>query len=160
MRSERAIGRGGRGWHGHGLGTALALHGHRMSTWSYSTVVCGRRIEARIGSMYGQRVLVDGAVASDQPLASVHAPGHFFTLADETGAIRNIEVRLEDRSWGLGLKYEMVVRVDGVEVRRVGRDRDDGALRCRRCGYGIEGLAVENGEIRCPECGESQPGAR
>lgn len=118
----------------------------------------GQRVELRHGDWGGQRVLVNGAIVSDQPLAGLKNDSHFFDLRDDEGTTHHIEMRLRDLSkLGMG-KYVVVVNVDGVERCRLQPiDPDHRSNRCANCGYSLIGAVPENDEVRCPECGRHTP---
>lgn len=117
--------------------------------------VLGKLVEIRVGVWGNQTVLVDGGVVSEKAWAGLTgAMSHFFTLTDEEGKQRNVEVKMVDRSGGLQMSLRAEVLVDGrvfKQILEIGED--EAAGRCPNCGYQLKGLDVVNGEIRCPECG-------
>lgn len=120
----------------------------------YRAEIHGRLIELRQGGMGGQKVLVDGRVVSEKPFAGIAGASHFFDITDDAGAERPVEVRLIDTSkLGIG-KYQVILSVEGRERCRLAPiDPNAPPLACRNCGYSLASLPIENGEIRCPECG-------
>lgn len=122
---------------------------------SYRTRIHGHAIEVREGDFGGQTLLVDGAVVWTRAMAGwwPSRTGMMFTLTDEAGRSRRVEVLIVTAG-KLGIDRELLVNVDGEERCRVKASKaSDAALKCLHCGYDLKGLAVENGEIRCPECG-------
>jgi len=120
----------------------------------FRTVIHGQLIEFRHGDFGGETVLVNGVARASRPLGGWWRKPHYFTIEDETGKDRQVELRLIDISkLGVG-NYRMVVSVDGRERCRVEAINDRQAANvCGNCGYSLEGLPVENHEVRCPECG-------
>lgn len=120
----------------------------------YRTEIHGHLIEARSSDWGSETVLVNGRQVSSKPLAGLFRSSHFFDLKDEQGQQRHVELRWQDVSkLGLG-KFRVVVNVDGMERCRL--DAIDLTIppnTCTYCGYSLQGLPVENNEIRCPECG-------
>ncbi len=120
----------------------------------YRAEIHNHIVELRKGDLGGEQVLVNGRIISDRPWAGWHRPSHFFELTDEQSTLRHVEVRLVDTSrFGLG-KYRAIISVDGVERCRL-EPIDPAAppYVCGNCGYSLTGLPIENGEVRCPECG-------
>lgn len=117
--------------------------------------VHGRLIECHRGSWRAETVLVDGVVTSDRPYAALAKAfagmkGHEFTITDEAGVERAVDVRVGPGMWSLRMR----VFVDGV-TRAVATPVDVSKTpgSCANCGYALEGLPIEDGEMRCPECG-------
>lgn len=112
----------------------------------------GHLLEVREGERGEHIVLVDGRVVSVKRYGWwMGGSSHFFDLADAEGVTHHIEVQIG--AWKF-TKTPAVVLIDGVErvaLELVGQKR---AMRlCAHCGYSMAGLRVENGEVRCPECG-------
>ena len=120
----------------------------------FRTEVHGHIIEGRQGDLGCDRVLVDGKIVSTKMLGGWYNASHFLEIEDEEGKTRNVEVGWVDRSKLMIGRYRMKISVDGVErgeVTPIDSNREPGS--CINCGYPLKGLTVENGEIRCPECG-------
>lgn len=81
--------------------------------------------------------------------------GHEFTIQDETGAHRAVEVRVEAGTWAPRLRIMVDGRdralVDPVNLKK-------GPSCCANCGYPLAGLEVQSGEVKCPECGRHMNG--
>jgi hypothetical protein len=124
----------------------------------FRTDLHGHVVEARQGDLGRQRILVDGRIVSDEPFAGLTRPSHFFDLDDADGRTRHVEMRWIDESkLGLG-RYRVLVMVDGVERHRLAPvDLSRPPAACGNCGYRLQGLPVENEEVRCPECGRHTP---
>jgi predicted Zn-ribbon and HTH transcriptional regulator len=120
----------------------------------YRTEIHGHLLEAQIGDLGGEIVLDNGREASSRPFAGLGiGKPHRFEITDEKGATRHVEVRFEDASFSLGLKHRVRVLVDGAD-RAIMRPHKPAAPQCcHNCGYSLQGLAPQNGEVRCPECG-------
>ena len=121
---------------------------------TFRTELHGHIIEARQGDLGNDRVLLDGRVVSKKLLGGWYGASHFFDLEDEEGQTHHVEIGWVDRSkLGLG-KYRMRLLVDGVERGEIEpTPADHEFTACMYCGYLLNGLPVENHEIRCPECG-------
>jgi Zn finger protein HypA/HybF involved in hydrogenase expression len=129
-----------------------------MSYWTrHICEVHGHIIEGRLGWLGAEHILVDGKLVSSDLFAAMRRAGHFFELVDEQGRTRNAEVHF--KATRLGLKYVMVVSIDGVQRTIVRPATEAANLRrvCRYCGYSLGGLEPENKEYRCPECGRHTP---
>ncbi len=119
----------------------------------------GRLLECREGDFGGESVLVDGRVVSNKWWAGwVSGSGgvvsHFFAVKDEEGKDRHVEVRWRPKAKTLGLTSTVQVNVDGKERAMLTATPVKSALECcMHCGYSLKGLEVENGEVKCPECG-------
>lgn len=111
-------------------------------------------IEGRFGDWGGETVLVDGRPVSQRSLAGwIGSGSHFFEIVDEHGRSRHVDVRFEAPSLGIG-RTRLAISVDGIERARLDPVSDSRqAQMCLNCGYALVGLPVENGEVRCPECG-------
>jgi hypothetical protein len=74
-------------------------------------------IEGHIGRLGGQRVLLDGELVSRRPLAGLLPSRHVFTIVDETGVHRRVEVRWSElHDAGVTLRRTpMVVAIDGEQ---------------------------------------------
>lgn len=120
----------------------------------YRTEILGHIIELRYGDFGGQYAYINGRLVSQKPFAGwVSANSHGLTLADETGKVHHIDARVDAPALGIG-QTRVVISVDGVERCRLDQtDLRKPATRCANCGYELSNLSVENGEVRCPECG-------
>lgn len=120
----------------------------------YRTVIHGHVIEARRSEWASESILLDGRIVSRKPWAGLLRTSHHFDITDERGESRHVEVRWIDISkLGLG-KYRVLVIVDGMERCRLEPvDLSKPPDACANCGYALKGLPVQNGEVRCPECG-------
>jgi predicted Zn-ribbon and HTH transcriptional regulator len=45
------------------------------------------------------------------------------------------------------------VLVDGADRAIMQAFKPEAPLCCANCGYSLQGLTPQNGEVRCPECG-------
>lgn len=116
----------------------------------------GHVIEARPSASGGESVLVNGAVVSKRAWWSSWGTNatHQFTLTDEQGVTHNAEVRIIDRTGGLGLKLRAVLAIDGLEraeMPQLSASHRPGC--CPHCTYDLKGIEAINHEVRCPECG-------
>lgn len=120
----------------------------------FRTRVHGHNVELRLSDLGGEEVRVNGRVVSRRPWAGLTGSGCEFELTDEKGASRHVEVRVVAPKAGLTLTRCVEVQVDG-ELRATLSPTAEGRTSgcCENCGYALTGLPVENGEIRCPECG-------
>lgn len=108
--------------------------------------------EIRHGDFGRESVIVDGREISHKPLNGWFSRPHFFTINDEQGSPRNIEVRVEAHQ--LGFKYSVLILVDGVERTRITHlETSQPRHLCPNCAYDLKGLEPINGEVQCPECG-------
>ena len=121
---------------------------------TYRTELHGHILEARSTDWGAEQVLIDGRIVSSKWLAGLWHTPHFFDLTDENGLSHCVEVRWMDVSkLGLG-SYRVVILVDGQERCRLEPiDANKPSNVCAYCGYSLNGLPIENNEIRCPECG-------
>ena len=121
---------------------------------TYKVIIHGHIVEARTNEWGAEYVLLDGSLVSRRIFASLHQANHFFDLEDEQGKTRHIEVSWTERSkLGLG-KFHVQINVDGVircKLKPSDTKKDPGC--CTNCGYSLNGLQIENAEVRCPECG-------
>jgi len=125
-----------------------------MSYWTrHICEIHGHIVEGRLGYLGGQAVILDGKLVSNQPFAGLGSPGHFFEIIDEHGKPRNVEVRFGLTP--LGFNAAMTISVDGIQRARIPGASKDAPVRpvCRWCGYALEGLKPDRGEVKCPECG-------
>jgi hypothetical protein len=120
----------------------------------YRTEIHGHILELRYGDFGGQYVYIDGRLISQKPFAGwMSACSHGLTLDAETGKVHHIDMRVDAPALGIG-QTRVVVSVDGIERCRLDPiDPRKPATRCANCGYELGNLRVENGEVRCPECG-------
>lgn len=127
----------------------------------FRTEIHGHLVEIRHGDFGSEEVLVNGRSISRKPFAGwVALTSHHFDLADAHGNTRHVETKVFAPSAGLGLSFRVRVMVDGVEraiLMPEGKNSRSGL--CANCGYPLSGLAPENGEVRCPECGRHTPAA-
>ena len=92
---------------------------YHIAVKMYRTSICGHVVEARLGELLSEQVLVDGRIVSSRPFAGLVRGSHFFDLEDERGDRHHVEVRRVDLSKiGLG-RYRMVITVDGIERCRL-----------------------------------------
>lgn len=117
------------------------------------TILFDYFVEIREGEL-SQTVLVNGEPVSTKAFAALTGGSHYFTLTDKDGTAHNLEVR----SHGQGmLKTDVTILCDGRPSVFLHLVKDKPATsrdpRCLACGYSLQGLAVVNDEIRCPECG-------
>jgi len=121
----------------------------------YKVAIHGHIVEARTNEWGAEYVLLNGSLVSRKPYAGFYQANHFFDLEDEQGKTRHIEVSWTDRSkLGLG-KYHVQLNVDGVtrcKLKPSDTKKDQDC--CTNCGYSLNGLTVDNDEVRCPECGK------
>lgn len=122
-------------------------------TPAHRGVVHGHVIDVRDNGWGTETVLVNGAQIS-QKSSLLSTPSHLFTLTDEHGRTRNVEIRAIVRLAGLLGVRGYLVMVDGVERGILDRTALGESIdRCLHCGYSIGNLPVVNGEVQCPECG-------
>jgi hypothetical protein len=120
----------------------------------YRAEIHGRLIEARGGSFSSQEVLVDGRAVERGWLDMLTDRPFRFEITGDDGRTHAVEVLWTSKRKSLGLKQQVCISVDGVERARLDPLPDHAAPGlCVNCGYALSGLAAENGEIRCPECG-------
>jgi hypothetical protein len=121
---------------------------------TYRIKIHGRHIEGRLGDFGGEFVSVDGRVASERRLTGWLGLPHRFRITDEQGRERGVEVRWSTSrlNWRT-LMPVMEVHVDGEFRCWVKAAHRQERARCYWCGYELRGLELENGEVRCPECG-------
>jgi hypothetical protein len=120
----------------------------------YRIELHGHLVELRSGGWGGETLLLDGRPVSRKPMAGFYSASHGASLTDEHGRTRLVETRWLDASRGLGFRYRVLVLIDGAP--RCILDPVDERARpgcCPHCGYALAGLAPDNGEVRCPECG-------
>jgi hypothetical protein len=120
----------------------------------YRAEIHGHVVEARENGLGSREVLVNGRVVKRAWLGALLDRPILFDLRDGQGTIHAVEVRWEVRPRSLGLRYQIRVLVDGVD--RAVLDPVSDVTRpgtCVNCGYALAGLAVVDGEVRCPECG-------
>ena len=121
---------------------------------TFRAEVLGHVVEARINPVGGETILLDGAPVSSKPWAYVSGNHeHFFTLVDPRGAVRNVEIRLEDRSGGLQASYRVSLNLDGQPLTTLPEVERGKYTRCPHCSYDLQGLQPVNDEVQCPECG-------
>lgn len=126
--------------------------------YQYHMELHGRLLECRASDWGSESVLVDGRLVSNKVLAGWWTGlggtvSHRFTIRDEGGAERHIEVRWETRPRSLGLAQQVRVVVDGRERAVLDVVKSKGPGCCANCGYSLAGLEVADGEVKCPECG-------
>ncbi|MCC6321643.1 MAG: hypothetical protein IT438_09455 [Phycisphaerales bacterium] len=121
----------------------------------YRIDIHGHLIEAREGE-YGRReVLVDGRPVPWSWWSRFLNRSVHIDLTDEQGRSRHVEVLWVAPTKFLGLTSRVRFSVDGVERAVLEAERGQkGPGVCPACGYSVRGLPVENGEVRCPECGK------
>lgn len=127
----------------------------------FRTEIHGHLIEIRHGDFGSEEVLVNGRSISRKPFAGwLPLTSHHFDLPIAEGGTRHVEVKVYAPSAGLGLSFRVRVLVDGVERAILTPEgKNARAGKCTNCGYTLAGLAPENGEVRCPECGRHTPAA-
>lgn len=116
-------------------------------------VVHGNIVDVRSDGWGNETVLLNGASVSKKS-AVFTVPSHLFTITDEAGKTRNVEVRRVERLGGLFGIRGYLVAVDGVDrglLKPFGSTQPTD--RCLQCGYELANLRVVNGEVQCPECG-------
>ncbi len=121
-------------------------------------VIHGRHLEIRCGLLGSELVLIDGRRVSSM---RCNATGrtHRFELSGDDGVLREVEVRCLFRNQLSPASLEAIVWVDG-QVRAVLAALKDACVAptcCCNCGYDLEGLPIDCGERRCPECGRHTP---
>lgn len=129
----------------------------------FRTTIHGHAVELRRGDLAGETVRVNGRTVSRSPMAGLGiGREHEFDVTDDQGRARHVLVMVESAPGvrgSLGLKLRMRVQVDGVDRALIdGQTLSEKTLGCcRNCGFSLDGLTAENGEIRCPECGRHTP---